>query len=95
MCQNKKHEFDQHTKGGHFCAAHKGLNYSIEAGIGNQAYRSGIGPILSEVSVVVSEIRRGLVVQSGDWSVGRTGVGRGQRDLSVGASGIQRRYSGC
>ena len=29
MCQNKKHEFDQYTKGGHFCAAHmalKGLN---------------------------------------------------------------------
>ena len=47
------------------------LNYLFEVGIGNQAYRSGIGPILSEVSVVVSEIRRGLVVQSGDWSEGR------------------------
>ena len=26
LCQNKKHEFDQHTKGGHFCAAHMALN---------------------------------------------------------------------
>ena len=25
LCQNKKHEFDQHTKGGHFCAAHMAL----------------------------------------------------------------------
>ena len=24
-CQNKKHEFDQYTKGGHFCAAHMAL----------------------------------------------------------------------
>ena len=39
--------------------------------------------------------RSGLVVQSGDWSAGRTGVGREERDLSVGASGIQRGYSGC
>ena len=38
----------------------------------------------------VSGIGRGLVVQSGDWSAGRTGVGRDERDLSVGASGIQR-----
>ena len=66
--------------------------YSFEAGSANQAYRSGVGPILS---VVVSGIGRGLVVQSGDWSAGRTGVGRGERDLSVGASGIQRGYSGC
>ena len=56
--------------------------------------RSGVGPILSVVSVVASGIGRGLVVQSGDWSAGRTGVGREERDLSVGASGIQRRYSG-
>ena len=27
LCQNKKHEFDQYTKGGHFCAAHMALNY--------------------------------------------------------------------
>ena len=57
--------------------------------------RSGVGPILSVVSVVVSGIGRGSVVQSGDWSAGRTGVGRKERDLSVGASGIQRGYSGC
>ena len=56
--------------------------------------RSGVGPILSVVSVVASGISRGLVVQSGDWSAGRTGVGREERDLSVGASGIQRGYSG-
>ena len=53
--------------------------------------RSRVGPILS---VVASGIGRGLVVQSGDWSAGRTGVGREERDLSVGASGIQRGYSG-
>ena len=26
LYQNKKHEFDQYTKGGHFCAAHMALN---------------------------------------------------------------------
>ena len=26
LCQNKKHEFNQYTKGGHFCAAHIALN---------------------------------------------------------------------
>ena len=56
--------------------------------------RSGIGPIMSVVSVVVSGIGRGLVVQSGNWSAGRTEVGREERDMSVGVSGIQRRYSG-
>ena len=56
--------------------------------------RSRVGPILSVVSVVASGIGRGLVVHSGDWSAGRTGVGREQRDLSVGSSGIQRGYSG-
>ena len=56
--------------------------------------RSEVGPILSVVSVVASGIGRGLVVKSGDWSAGRTGVGRGERDLSVDASGIQRGYSG-
>ena len=56
--------------------------------------RSGVGPVLSVVSVVASGTGRGLVVQSGDWSAGRTGVGREERDLSVGASGIQRGYSG-
>ena len=49
--------------------------------------RSGVGRIMS---VVASDIGRGLVVQSGDWSVGRTGVGREERDLSVCVSGIQR-----
>ena len=39
--------------------------------------------------------RSGLVVKSGDWSVGRTWVGREERDLSVGVSGIQLGYSGC
>ena len=56
--------------------------------------RSRVGPILNVVIVVASGIGRVLVVQSGDWSAGRTGVGREQRDLSVGASGIQRGYSG-
>ena len=56
--------------------------------------RSGVGPILSVVSVVVSGIGRGLVVQSGDWSAGRTRVGWGERDLSMDASEIQRGYSG-
>ena len=53
--------------------------------------RSGVGPILSVVSVVAWGISRGLVVQSGDWSAGRTGVGREERDLNVDASArIQR-----
>ena len=26
LCQNKKHGFDQYTKGGHFCAGHITLN---------------------------------------------------------------------
>ena len=54
----------------------------------------GVRPVLSVGGVVASGIERGLVVQSGDWSAGRTGVGREERDLSVGASGIQRGYSG-
>ena len=30
LCQNKKHEFDQYTKGGHFCAAHMALKCKIQ-----------------------------------------------------------------
>ena len=56
--------------------------------------RSGVGPILSVVSIVASGIGRGLVVQRGDWSARRTGVGQEERDLSVGASGIQRGTAG-
>ena len=56
--------------------------------------KSGVGPILSVVSVVASGIGRGLVVKSGNWSAGSVAVGREERDLSVGASGIQRGYSG-
>ena len=67
------------------------LNYSFETRSRNQI---GVGPILSVVSVVASGIGRGLVVQSGDWSAGRAGIDREERDLSVGASGIQRGYSG-
>ena len=33
MCQNKKHWFDQYTKGGHFCAAHIALSTKIECAI--------------------------------------------------------------
>ena len=44
--------------------------------------------------MVASGMGRGLVVQSRDWSAGRTGVGREEQDLSVGVSGIQRGYSG-
>ena len=29
LCQNKKHAFDQYTKGGHFCAAHIALTRKI------------------------------------------------------------------
>ena len=29
LCQNYKHEFDQYTKGGHFCAAHMALNVHV------------------------------------------------------------------
>ena len=29
LCQNKKHEFDQYTKGGHFCAAHMTLRHFV------------------------------------------------------------------
>ena len=31
LCQNKKHEFDQYTKGGHFCAAHMALSLYVIA----------------------------------------------------------------
>ena len=41
------------------------LNYSFEAGSGNQAYRSGLGPVLSVVSVVVSGIDRGWSCRAG------------------------------
>ena len=67
------------------------LNYSFEAESGNQI---GVGLILSVVSVVASGIGRGFVVQSGDWSAGRMAVGREERGLSVGASGIQCGYNG-
>ena len=35
LCQNKNHEFDQYTKGGHFCAAHMALTRlsCIERGV--------------------------------------------------------------
>ena len=55
--------------------------------------RSGVGPKLRVVRVDASGIGQGLVVQSGDWSAGRMGVGREERDLSVCASGIHRGYS--
>ena len=71
------------------------MTYSYKAGSGNQANRSGVGPILSILSVVVSEQDRGLVVQDRDLSGGRTEVGQEERELSVDASGIQRGYSGC
>ena len=29
LCQNKKHEFGQYTKGGHFCAAHMALRGAL------------------------------------------------------------------
>ena len=50
--------------------------------------RSGVGPKLSVVSGVASGIGQGLVVQSGDWSAGRTGLGREELDLGMGAIGI-------
>ena len=60
-----------------------------------QSYRSGVGPVLSVVSVVGSEIGWGLVVQSEDWSAGRMGVGLEERDLSIGVIGRQPGYSAC
>ena len=61
--------------------------------------RLGVGPILSVVSVVASGIGRGLVVQSGDRSAGRTGVGREERiwawvyqGYSADTAGIYRGY---
>ena len=68
------------------------LNYSFEAGSENQI---GDWSYIERSERSCIRNRSGLVVQSGDWSVGRTGVGREERDLSVGASGIQRGYSGC
>ena len=56
--------------------------------------RSGVDPILSVVSTVASGIGRGLVVQSWDWSAGRTDVGREERDLSVGALGYSANTAG-
>ena len=36
LCQDKKHEFDQYTKGGHFCAAHIALNtYGLKVLLGS------------------------------------------------------------
>ena len=60
----------------------------FETGSGSQVYGTEVGHILSVVSVDASEIGRGFVVQSGDWSTGKTGVGREKRDLSVDESGI-------
>ena len=31
LCQNKKHEFDQYTKGSHFCAAHMALSLILQS----------------------------------------------------------------
>ena len=56
------------------------LNNSFEVGSGNEAYRSGVGPILSVVSVVVSGKGRG-------WSC-RAGFGQQEGRGLVGMSGI-------
>ena len=60
------------------------FNYSFEAGSGNQAYRSRVGPILSVVSVVVSGIGRG-------WSC-RAGIGQPKGGGRSGRAGFER---GC
>ena len=60
------------------------MNHSFEAGSGNQAYRSGVGPILSVVSVVVSGIGRG-------WSC-RAGIGQPKGGGRSGRAGFER---GC
>ena len=60
------------------------FNYSFEAGSGNQACRSGVGPILSIVSVVVSGIGRG-------WSC-RAGIGQPKGGGRSGRAGFER---GC
>ena len=41
LCQNKKHKFDQNTKGGHFCAAHMALK-----GISWWCFRGGVSIIM-------------------------------------------------
>ena len=33
LCQNKKHEFDQYRKGGHFCVAHMALNKGFQSSL--------------------------------------------------------------
>ena len=63
------------------------LEVFIATGRGESIIRVGAGHILS---VEISGIGRGLVLQSGDWSARRTGIGRKECDLRVGASGIQR-----
>ena len=49
------------------------LNYSFESDSGNQAYKSGVGPILSVVSVVVPGIGRGVSCRARIGQPGRTG----------------------
>ena len=51
-------------------------SYSFESSSGNRAYGSGIGRVLSEVSVDVSGIGHGLIVERVNWSTIRTEVGR-------------------
>ena len=41
LCQNKKHEFDQYTKGGHFCAAHMALNARYYSPFSNKLLGQG------------------------------------------------------
>ena len=73
------------------CLALHLREYSFEAGRGNQI---GSWPYIERSERSCIRNRSGLVVQSGNWSARRTGVGREERDFSVGASGIQRGYSG-
>ena len=56
--------------------------------------RSGVGPILSVVSVVASGIGRGLVVQSGDWLAGRSGRAGFERGCIRDTARIQRGFIG-
>ena len=60
--------------------------------------RSGVGPILSVVSVVASGISRGLVVQSGDWSSRKDGCRSGRAGFERGSirdtARIQRGFIG-
>ena len=69
--------------------------FSFDAGFWKSSIQIGGWSFIERSERSCIRNRSGLVVQSGDWSARRTGVGKEERDLNVGSSGIQRGYSGC